>query len=424
METFFDRVKIYVQAGAGGDGAVSFRREKFVPHGGPDGGAGGRGGHVFLTVDPGFNTLAHLRQRRHPRAERGGHGRSKKQHGKNGQDLIIPVPPGTVVRDAETGEFLADLTAADERVLMAEGGRGGLGNAAFATPSHQAPRLREKGEPGEARWLLLELKLIADVGIAGLPNAGKSTLLSRATRARPKIAPYPFTTVTPNLGVVELEDKSFVLVDIPGLIEGAHQGKGLGHEFLRHIERTRLLIHLLDGASPDPVKDYETLRNELALFSRNLLEKPHIVAFNKMDQEESQKAWPRVKEELAARGIEALPVSALTGQGIEELIYRAATMLDQIPKPLPEEKIPVFRPKEEEGLTVGREGRGFRIRGRRVEKAVARTDFQYPEAVERLQRILDSMGVTRALAEAGIQPGDPVFVGDQEFEWWGEPQTK
>lgn len=421
MESFFDRAKILARAGKGGDGAMSFRREKFVPHGGPDGGNGGQGGDVYLVVDPHLNTLFPFRRRRHFRATAGGNGRGKKQAGKKGEDLFLPVPPGTIVHQA-SGEFLADLTPPQEQVLVARGGRGGRGNAVFATPTHQVPRLREKGEPGEEQWLLLELKLIADVGIMGLPNAGKSTLLSQITRARPKIADYPFTTLSPNLGVVELEDHSFVVVDIPGLIEGAHKGKGLGHNFLRHIERTRLLVHLLDGSSLNPIQDYETLRRELVLFKPELAEKLQVVAVNKMDLPAAQKAWPRLERELANRDIPALPISALTGQGVRELLLRAASMLETIPRPAPMEAAVVFRPQNDGAFTVEREGRGFRIKGKRVERAVARTDWQLPEAIHRLRRTLEAMGVTRALVKAGIKPGDTVYVGDQELEWGeGEP---
>jgi GTP-binding protein len=321
------------------------------------------------------------------------------------------------VRDAETKEHLADLIEEGEKALVARGGRGGRGNAAFASPTNQAPRLAERGEPGEERWLLLELKLIADVGIIGCPNAGKSTLLSVCTAARPKIADYPFTTLTPNLGIVDLDDTSFVLVDIPGLIEGAHQGKGLGHDFLRHIERTRVLIHLLDGASEDPLKDHEDINRELDLSNPALARKPQLVALNKLDLPQAQKVWPTLQGEMKRRAVEILAISALTSQGVSELLYRAAQLLEEA-SPEPErEEVAIFRLPEEE-LTVHHENGGFRVRGKRAERAVAMTDWRYREAIEKLHRELEAMGVTQALEEAGVQPGDTVYIGDMELEWW------
>ncbi len=413
---FFDEAKIHVQAGRGGDGCLSFRREKYVPLGGPDGGNGGRGGDVYLAADHHLNTLVAFQKRRHFKAERGSHGKGKGQQGKTGGDQEIAVPPGTVVRDTETGQILADLTTPGQRALVARGGRGGRGNAAFATPTHQAPRLAEKGEPGEERWLLLELKLIADVGIIGCPNAGKSTLLASVTAARPKIADYPFTTLTPNLGIVSLNDKSFSLVDIPGLIEGAHQGKGLGHDFLRHIERTRVLIHLLDGASTDPLKDHQEINRELALFNPELAAKPQLVVLNKIDLPQAQALWPEVHRKLAQQGIEALAISALTGQGVKEVLYRAVALLEETPAE-PEGEIAVFR-LPAEGFTVEREKGGFRVRGKGVERAVDMTDWRYEEAIHRLHRRLEAMGVTKALEEAGVKPGDTVYIGEMELEWW------
>ncbi|MGC8839478.1 MAG: GTPase ObgE [Anaerolineae bacterium] len=422
---FLDEAKIYVKGGDGGNGCLSFRREKFVPFGGPNGGNGGPGGDVYLVVDPNLNTLIHFKKRSHFKAGRGGHGRGKNQTGRRGEDCLIPVPPGTVVYDAETGELLADLTEPGQRVLVATGGRGGRGNAAFATPTNQAPRIAEKGEPGQERWLRLELKLIADVGIVGKPNAGKSTLLAAVTAARPKIADYPFTTLEPNLGVAVVDGQDMVLADIPGLIEGAHLGAGLGHAFLRHVERTRVLIHLLDGAlSEDPVKDWEDINTELALFNAELGAKPQVVAFNKMDLPQAREAWPRVRDALRERGVEPLPISAATGEGVQELLRRAVAILRQVPKPAPKEvREVVFRPdfaEDEKLFTVERDprhGGAWRVRGRRIERVARMTNWDLPEAVLRFQRILEALGVRQALEEAGVQPGDTVLIGDVELVW-------
>lgn len=421
---FFDEAKIYVKAGDGGDGCLSFRREKYVPFGGPNGGNGGPGGNVYLVVDPNLNTLIHFKKRSHFKAGRGAHGRGKNQTGRRGEDCLIPVPPGTVVYDADTGELLADLTEPGQRVLVAAGGRGGRGNAAFATPTNQAPRIAERGEPGQERWLRLELKLIADVGIVGKPNAGKSTLLAAVTAAKPKIADYPFTTLEPNLGVAVVDGQDVVLADIPGLIEGAHLGAGLGHAFLRHVERTRALIHLLDGASlEDPVKDWEDINAELALFNAELGAKPQVVALNKIDLPQAREAWPRVREALRQRGVEPLAISAATGEGVRELLRRAVEVLRQVPKKPPEAaREVVFRPdfEDEKLFTVERDpqhGGAWRVRGRRIERVARMTNWDLPEAVLRFQRILEALGVRQALEEAGVQPGDTVLIGDAELVW-------
>ena len=416
---FFDEAKIYVKGGDGGNGCVSFRREKYVPFGGPNGGDGGKGGDVYLVVNPHLNTLVAFKRQRHFKAQRGGHGRGKNQTGRSGEDLVIEVPPGTVVRDAKTGEFIADLTEPGQKVLVARGGRGGRGNAAFATSTNQAPRIAERGEPGQERWLHLELKLIADVGIVGVPNAGKSTLLAAVSAARPKIADYPFTTLEPNLGVVALDEAtSFVMADIPGLIEGASRGAGLGHTFLRHIERTRLIVHLLDGASPNPLRDYETINEELALFDEKLAAKPQLVVLNKIDLPQAQAIWPAVKEAIEARGKPILSISALTGQGVREMLGRVAEMLKALPRKevaLPEAK--VLRPREEEAFTIVREDGAWRVRGAKVERLAAMTNWDLDEAVQRFHRIITRMGVTMALREAGVQIGDTVRIGKVELEW-------
>ncbi len=418
---FFDEARIYVKGGDGGNGCVSFRREKYVPLGGPDGGNGGKGGDVYLVVEPSLNTLVHFRHRVHFKAESGKHGRGKNQHGRSGKDLYIPVPPGTVVYDDETGELLADLVEPGQKARVARGGRGGRGNAAFKSPTNQAPRLAERGEPGEERWLRLELKLIADVGIVGVPNAGKSTLLSRVTAAKPKIADYPFTTLQPNLGVVQIDHRDFVLADIPGLIEGAHTGAGLGDKFLRHIERCRVLIHLLNGISPDPLGDWEAINQELALFNPRLARKPQIVALNKIDLPEARRRWPEVQEALRARGVEPIAISAVTGEGVPTLLRRVVELLDRLPpepEPASEEAMRVFRPEPaEDEFTIEREGDVWRVRGRRIERVAAMTNWDYYEAALRFQRILEAMGIARALEEAGIQEGDTVIIGDTELVW-------
>ncbi len=417
---FFDEAKIYVKGGDGGDGVIAFRREKFVPFGGPSGGNGGSGGDVYLVVDPGLNTLIRFKKRVHFKAPAGTRGSGKNQQGKSGPDVLVSVPPGTVVYDAESGGLLADLVEAGGRVVVARGGRGGRGNAAFATPTHQAPRLAEHGEPGQERWLRLELKLIADVGIVGLPNAGKSTLLSVVSAARPKIADYPFTTLQPNLGVVTVDGyQSFVLADMPGLIEGASHGAGLGDEFLRHVERTRLLLHLLDGTSADPLADYETINHELAAFSPALGSRPQIAVLNKMDLPEAQAQWPRVREFMQAHDVEARAISAATGQGVAELMQRIFAVLQTLPAGRPAVEAPaIFRPAErEEAFAVEREGQAWRVRGVRVERVAAMTPFAVPEAAARFQRQLRAMGVIQALEEAGVQPGDTVRIGERELEY-------
>lgn len=425
---FFDQAKIYVEAGKGGNGVSSFRREKFVPMGGPDGGHGGRGGNVVLAVNPRLNTLLSFRHKTHFRAERGGNGGGQKKQGKSGEDLTVQVPPGTVVRDAESAELLADLIKAADQVVVAQGGRGGRGNSAFVSSTNQAPRISEKGEAGQARWLALELKLLADVGIIGIPNAGKSTLISHVTAARPKIADYPFTTLMPNLGVAQVDDREIVLADIPGLIEGAHLGAGLGDKFLRHIERTRVLIHLVDGTLPDPLAALETINQELAEYSPQLRDKPQIVALNKIDLPEAQANFKRIQKAIAKREnpsggkVQTLAISAATGEGLQDLLRAAAQKLSETPQMDAEvsaaESLPVIRPKlDEEAFQVKREGHAFRLLGVKVERVTAMTNFDQEESVMRLHRIFKSMGVTEALERAGVKDGDFVRIGEVELEW-------
>lgn len=323
MEKFIDRVKIYVRAGKGGDGAVAFLREKYRPKGGPAGGDGGRGGNVILVATSSKHTLLDFKYKKHFIAEDGEPGKGKKMHGKKGEDLIIYVPVGTVVKDAQTGEIICDLVKDGQKCIIAKGGKGGRGNARFATPTNQAPTYAEKGEPGEEKWIILELKLIADVGLIGFPNVGKSTLLARLTRANPKIADYPFTTLSPNLGVMELDwDRRLVIADIPGLIEDAHKGAGLGHEFLRHIERTKFLAHIIDVSDfreREPIQAFEAINKELALYSQELVKKPQIVVANKIDALSDKELIEDLKNYFKERGYEFYAISALTGEGLEEL---------------------------------------------------------------------------------------------------------
>ncbi|MFN2242846.1 MAG: GTPase ObgE [Anaerolineae bacterium] len=422
---FFDEAKIYIKSGDGGDGSVAFRREKYVPFGGPSGGNGGPGGDIYLEADRNLNTLVHFKKRVHFKAENGGRGSGKNQQGKTGEDRLVPVPPGTMVYDADSGDLIADLVEDGQRVLLAKGGRGGRGNAAFASPTNQAPRLAEHGEPGTERWLRLELKLIADVGVIGMPNAGKSTLLSVVSAARPKIADYPFTTLQPNLGVVQLDDlQSFVMADVPGLIEGASEGAGLGHQFLRHVERTRLLIHLLDGAATDPLADYETINRELAQFSERLAAKPQIVVLNKMDLPDAQTWWSLIEEAMKEQGTEVHAISAVSGQGVRPLLHRTFELLRTLPAAeLAPEAPAVFRPdREEDAFTIEREEDGWRVRGARVERVAAMTPFNLPEAAARFQRQLRAMGVVQALEQAGVRSGDTVRIGEEELEW--QPEWK
>lgn len=422
---FYDEARIYIRSGDGGNGAINFRREKYVPLGGPDGGDGGQGGDVTFVVNPRLNSLTPFHKKVHFRAGNGGRGDRQNMTGANGESLRLDVPPGTVIRDAETGELLADLTEAGQEVTLLKGGRGGRGNARFATSVHQAPRMAEKGEPGQEKWLTLELKLIADVGIIGVPNAGKSTLLSVVSAARPKIAAYPFTTLQPNLGVAHLDDyQTMVLADIPGLIGGAAAGAGLGHDFLRHVERTRVLIHLLDGASEDPRRDWAIVNQELALYDVSLSHKPQVVVLNKMDLPQAQAWEARLKQQMAQAGYPFLAISAVTHEGVRPLLYQVKRMVDEAPPPeLATREMVVIRPAaDEDAFTIERDDDGWRVRGVRIERVAAMTYWGVDEAAERFQRILEKMGITQALEAAGVQDGDTVYIGEEELEW-GEPGT-
>ncbi len=433
---FYDHTKIYVKAGEGGSGSRHFRREKFAPLGGPDGGDGGRGGSVYLEATTNLNTLVDYRYRHHFKAGSGGPGLRQKMHGAKGEDIVLAVPCGTIVRDADSNELIADLVEDKQRVMVARGGRGGLGNTHFATATHQAPREAQKGEPGEERWITLELRLIADVGLVGYPNAGKSTLLSVVTAARPKIADYPFTTLAPNLGVVAVgqpgsgDEFGFVLADIPGLIEGAAQGVGLGHEFLRHVRRTRLLIHMLDGASfeRDPWQDFQAINQELREYDEQLAQRPQIVVLNKMDLPEAQERWPALKKRAQAAGYPVFAISAATHEGTDELMRFTANRLEQIRREEAEQAAaqvnpdmagPVLRPVPDDAFTVSKEQGVYVVRGKRVERMVNMTDLENEEGMDRLQVTMAKMGVTKALEDAGVQVGDLVRFGKVEL-YWGE----
>lgn len=400
---------------------VHFHREKFVPRGGPDGGDGGRGGDVIFEARHTLNTLVSFRYKSRYQADHGGRGGPNNMTGKSAKDLVIPVPPGTMVFDLDSGELLGDLTEHGQRLVVARGGRGGRGNQHFATPSNQAPKMAEKGEPGQERSLRLELKLIADVGIVGMPNAGKSSLLAAVTNADPKIADYPFTTLEPNLGVAELNmDTTVILADIPGLIEGAHRGVGLGDTFLRHIQRTRVLIHMLDGLSEDPLADVSQINSELALFDAKLAEKPQIIAYNKIDLPEVAERWPRVKKELEKRGFRVMAISAMARTGTQDLLWKVVELLQTAPEPsLPRSaELPVYRLEEDpKSFTIERIAEGWRVRSAALERAAEMTYWEYEAPVRRFQKMIETLGVDKALREAGVQEGDTVFIGDYELEW-------
>jgi GTPase len=420
----FDRAKIHVEGGRGGNGVVSFRREAHVPRGGPDGGDGGRGGDVVLVCDAQRRDLASLGRSRHFRAGRGGHGRGKRQHGGRGEYRVIAVPPGTVVRGIDGSE--TELLEHGQRVVVARGGSGGHGNKRFATSTRQAPRFAERGLEGESGEIELRLKLLADVGLVGLPNAGKSSLLARLTRADPKVAHYPFTTVEPNLGAIELDDRQLLIADIPGLIEGAAEGAGLGHEFLAHLERCRLLIHLVEvvPAEADPESNYRTVRDELAGYGAGLNELREIIALSKIDllpQEEAERLVSEWRETHGSGAVQVLGVSSATGAGLDELVRSIFAALPDEATPAPREEFEaehrVYRPGEDEGFEVVQEGEGrFRVSGRGIELLIARHDLENPEALDYLEGRLREIGVISELERAGFGPGDEVVVGELEFE--------
>jgi len=416
---FIDHAKIFVKGGDGGNGCVAFRREKYVPLGGPAGGDGGRGGNVIFVADEGMSTLMDFQYRKHFKADRGQHGLGKNQHGARGDDLVVRVPAGTVVIDDDSGETIADLTAAGQEAVVARGGRGGRGNARFATAIHKAPSMAENGEPGEQRWIRLELKLLADVGLVGFPNAGKSTLISRVSAARPKIADYPFTTLVPQLGVVLTRDKnSYVIADIPGLIEGAHAGAGLGHDFLRHIERNRVLLFILDAAQVDSrsvLEDYRILRSELEAYRPELVNRPYLIVANKMDLPEAQENFKRLQE---MHGDKVIGISAITGQGLSELIEKTYDLLQGIPVTEHVGESRVVRKFREEVPFVIEVIEGvYQVSGKRIENLVSMTNFDQEESLQRFQRTTERMGLDQALRSKGIRIGDTVRIKDMEFEY-------
>jgi GTP-binding protein len=424
---FLDRARLVVKAGDGGRGVISFRREAHVPRGGPDGGDGGKGGDVVLRVDPQLGTLSDFRFTREASAESGQAGAGRNSTGRSGADRVLAVPPGTLVIDRETGQTVADLVAPGMELVVARGGAGGKGNARFATSTRRAPRIAEDGGKGERREIDLELKLLADVGLAGMPNAGKSTLLATLTSARPKIADYPFTTLVPNLGVARFDDRELVIADIPGLIEGASHGAGLGEEFLRHVERTRLLVHVVDASRPDPLADIETIDNELRSYGRGLEECPRLVALNKFDLPDARAAAPRVAASLRARGVETLAISAAAREGTADLLRLIFARC------LPREVVPPSTAPRERRIAfaggardwrVTREGEAFRVEGGRVERLASGIDWDSAEAAAYFQRHLSRSGIERELRSLGAKEGDTVRIGTLEMEWREGPEEE
>ena len=416
---FVDRAKVVVEGGRGGKGVISFRREAHVPRGGPDGGDGGRGGDVVLYATSDLSTLADFRYRHRFKAGSGEAGAGRKKHGKAGEHLRIAVPLGTVVRSGD--DMIADLSAVGDEVVAARGGAGGLGNAHFATSTRRAPRIAEDGEPGQERAIDLELKLLADVGLVGLPNAGKSTLLAALTRARPKIAAYPFTTLTPNLGVAVVGDRELVIADIPGLIEGAHKGAGLGEEFLRHVERTRVLIHVIDVSRESAAEDARVIDAELAAYGHGLPEKPQLYALNKIDVPGARERVDEIRSALPRPDAPAFAVSALTGEGCRELLEATAATVARIPLPPVTAATAAERRITHRGRArdweVTRQGDAYLIRGARLERLARGIDWQSPDALTYFQRLLTTLGIDRELRRQGVREGDTVKVGTMELEW-------
>jgi GTP-binding protein len=423
---FVDEVKISLKAGDGGNGMVTFRKEKFIPRGGPSGGDGGHGGSIVLKADARLNTLVDFRYKKDYKARKGEDGGSSNKTGKDGRSLELKVPVGTIAYDVDTGAVLADLVNDGQTAILAEGGRGGRGNAAFTTSTQQTPRFAERGEPGEQRDVRLELKLLADVGLVGFPNVGKSTLISKISAAKPKIADYPFTTLVPNLGVVRVdENRSFVVADIPGLIEGAHQGAGLGHQFLRHIERTRLIVHIIDVSGltgRDPLRDYDVINDELSNFSDKLAGRPQIVVLNKVDMPDGHALAEIVEEYLKAEDQPIYRISSLTGEGTRELVFAIADKLDQLPK----EEVPIsevvhYTADTSDNWEVKKiTDHEFVVEGKPIETIVAMTDVNNEYALRRLHRQLDKIGVMQELKKMGVHDGDTVRIRNIEFDYEDE----
>lgn len=419
---FIDRARIYVEAGNGGDGMSSFRREKFVEKGGPNGGNGGRGGDVILVADKNLNTLIDFRYKRKYVAKRGGQGGTKNCTGMRADNVYVKVPMGTLVRDDVTGAVMADLTEDGQEYIAAKGGRGGKGNACYVTSTNRAPTFAEKGEPGENRWLKLELKLLADVGLVGYPSVGKSSIIAQVSAARPEIAAYHFTTLSPVLGVVRIdEERSFVLADIPGLIEGAHEGVGLGHDFLRHVERTKVLLHIVDVAGVDgrdPIEDFDKINNELAQYSERLARRKQLVVANKMDLPEAQENFGRLKEYVEAKGYEITKASAATGEGLRELMFQAYELLEAYVPEEDEQELSRFDEIDPDSyeIVVGNDT-DYEVRGKNIERLVAMTNFDNDEALYRFQLIWKRLGIDEALKEKGVQEGETVRIRDMVFEY-------
>jgi len=421
---FVDRVKIEVRAGRGGNGAVSFRREKFIPKGGPNGGDGGKGGDIIIEADDKIGTLIDLYNHPHQRAKNGESGQGNNKTGKNGEDLIIRVPLGTVVEDMDSSTILGDLIVNGQRIIVARGGQGGQGNFRFKSSVRRSPRFAQKGEPGEEKKLHLSLKIIADVGLVGYPNAGKSTLISRISAAKPKIADYPFTTLSPNLGVVSVDEtKSFIAADIPGLIEGAHQGTGLGDKFLKHIERTKIILHVIDGSiikKEDPLYSFRAINKELNSFSEELTKKPQIIAINKCDLNSVKENMTYLKDAFHKEGYQIFPISALTGEGLNKLIYGLSSLLDELKlkeKETPAEILPKketvykFTPR----FVINKKGNIYEVAGAEIERIVAMTNFNNEEAISYFQKIIKKMGLEKALIKKGIKEGDQVKIKEIVF---------
>ncbi len=419
---FVDKAKIYIKAGDGGSGSVSFRKEKYVTAGGPDGGDGGDGGSVVFEVDENMRTLMDFKFQMKYVAPNGEPGKKKNMRGKMGDDLVIKVPAGTVIKDFETGRVAADMR--EGRRVLLKGGKGGLGNARFATPTRQNPRFATHGRKAKGRHVILELKSIADIGLIGFPSVGKSTLLAACTSAKPKIAAYHFTTLSPNLGVVQMRDKSFIMADIPGLIEGAHEGAGLGHNFLRHIERTRMLIHVVDASCSegrDIVEDYQVIRQELVSYSAELGTRPEIVAANKIDAPGSDENVQRLREHLSPKGIEVFEVCAAIGEGTDVLLEKASDMLDHLPVPLPVEEDGVIEEwaleKDDQGFEIILEDGVYYVEGHVIQEILAKTDPEDPDSMRHFQKLLKDFGVIKALRRAGAKTGDTVSLEGLEFDF-------
>lgn len=419
---FIDKAKIIIISGAGGDGMVAFRREKYVPRGGPSGGDGGKGGSVYLKADSGLNTLINFRRKRKFAAEKGENGGAKEMYGKGGEDIIIDVPLGTMVYDNDTNELLADMVHQDQMVLIAKGGKGGRGNTHFATSAVRAPTYAEKGEPGESKEIRLELKVLADVGLIGFPSVGKSSLIRKVSGARPEVAAYHFTTLRPSLGVVNLDEtRSFVMADIPGLIEGASQGVGLGHEFLRHVERSSVLIHVLDIAGSegrDPLSDFEIINNELEIYSPALAQKKQIVAGNKIDLITNQTELEQIKQQIESKGYSFFPICTLTGEGIKPLLEKAWSILQETETTTfdNQEKAIVYELPQNE-FKIEYDGHVYSVIGKRVEKLVAMTDFDNSVSLRRFNKAWKFMGLDKLLTKEGIKEGDTVNLYGIEFSF-------